>query len=72
MSTGRIKWFNSFRNYGYIILWDGTEVYFHATGLRNAGQMGQLNPGTDVSFDLITTRVGVEAQNVEPAPLSSG
>jgi cold shock CspA family protein len=61
-----VKWFNAFQNYGYIILLDGTEVYFHVTGVRNTGLLGQLNPGTDVSFDLIVTRAGMEAQNVEP------
>ncbi len=66
MRTGRIKWFNAFQNHGYIILWDGTEVYFHSTGVRNSGLIEQLNPGTDVSFDLIVTRAGMEAQNVEP------
>lgn len=66
MRTGRVKWFNTFQNYGYITLLDGTEVYFHATGVRNSGCLSQLNPGTDVSFDLIITRAGMEAQNVEP------
>ncbi len=68
MRTGRIKWFNADQNYGYIILWDGTEVYFHATVLSSGwGSLDSLNPGLDVSFDLIETRGGVmEAQNVEP------
>ncbi len=66
MRTGRIKWFDSLQNYGYIILFDGTEVYFHGTGLTGPGLAGHLNPGMDVSFDLIVTKVGMEAQNVEP------
>ena len=66
MKTGRIKWFNCFQNYGYIILFDGTEVYFHGTGLRNSGLIDNLNPGTDVSFDLIQTKAGMEAHNIEP------
>ena len=65
MRTGRIKWFNAFQNYGYIVLWDGTEVYFHSTGLRTIGNLDLLNPGADVTFDLIETRGGMEAQNVE-------
>ena len=66
MRTGRIKWFNAFQNYGYIILLDGTEVYFHSTGVRHSGLIDLLNPGIDVSFDLIVTKAGMEAQNVEP------
>lgn len=65
MKTGRIKWFNSMQNYGYIVLFDGTEVYFHGTGVRQSGFINDLNPGTDVCFDLILTRGGMEAQNVD-------
>jgi cold shock CspA family protein len=61
-----VKWFNAFQHHGYIVLYDGTEVYFHATSVTNSGVLSQLNPGTDVSFDLIVTRAGMEAQNVEP------
>jgi cold shock CspA family protein len=65
MKSGRIKWFNPSQNYGYIILFDGTEVYFHGTGVRAGGFENSLNPGTDVSFDLILTRGGMEAHNVD-------
>lgn len=64
MRTGRIKWFNEFQNIGYIVLFDGTEVYFHAEGITG-GYIDRLNPGTDVSFDIIETRGGMEAHNVE-------
>ncbi len=65
MRTGRIKWFNTHDSIGYIVLYDGTEVYFHATGIRNTGLIDFLNPGADVSFDLIQTRAGMEAHNVD-------
>lgn len=65
MRTGRIKWFNSFENFGYIVLYDGTEVYFHSTGILDSNSAGLLNPGRDVCFDLIETRTGPEAQNVD-------
>lgn len=65
MRTGRIKWFNASENIGYIVLSDGTEVYFHTEGLTTNGLIDRLNPGTDVSFDIIETRGGAEAQNVE-------
>lgn len=65
MKTGRIKWFNSYQNHGYIVLFDGTEVYFHSSGLTNIGVATELSAGMNVSFDLIETRVGPEAQNVD-------
>lgn len=65
MRTGRIKWFNTLESIGYIVLFDGTEVYFHSSGVRNSGSISLLNPGTDVSFDIIQTRAGMEAHNVD-------
>ncbi len=65
MSTGRIKWYNPFQNHGYIVLWDGTEVYFHLSGLRSMNCVEHLGPGLDVCFDLIHTRSGMEAHNVD-------
>lgn len=65
MRTGRIKWFNSSDNFGYIVLFDGTEVYFHSSGILNDTLIDLLNPGQDVSFDLIETRTGPEAHNVD-------
>ncbi len=65
MRTGRIKWFNASQNIGYIVLSDGTEVYFHAEGVITNGLIDLLNPGQDVSFDIIETRSGMEAHNVE-------
>ncbi len=66
MNAGRIKWFNCFDNFGYIVLFDGTEVYFHGTGLREVSFASSLNPGADVMFDLIHTRTGPEAHKIEP------
>lgn len=65
MKTGRIKWFNDIQNYGYIVLIDGTEVYFHGTGLSHLNSTTGLSPGADVVFDLINTHTGPEAQNIE-------
>lgn len=65
MRTGRIKWFNAGQSYGYIVLFDGTEVYFHSTAMKQMGFIDSLFPGTDVAFDIIETRAGMEAQNVE-------
>jgi cold shock CspA family protein len=65
VKTGRIKWFNAIQSHGYIILWDGTEVYFHSSSLSQSNLIDHLSAGADVSFDLIETRGGPEAQNID-------
>ena len=64
MNSGRIKWFNAHHSHGYIILWDGTEIYFHASAVGDRGGLDRLTAGAQVSFDLIETRAGTEAHNV--------
>jgi cold shock CspA family protein len=66
MNSGRIKWFNPYQNYGYILLTDGTEVFFHADALAEGAFVGHLGPGQTVSFDLMETRMGFEACNIHP------
>ncbi len=66
MNSGLIKWFNPYKNYGYILLPDGTEVYFNATALAEGRFVGHLGPGQSVSFDLMETRIGFEACNIQP------
>lgn len=61
---GRVKWIHSHREHGLILLMDGREVYFHTTQLAYNQGVGSLYPGCQVSFDLITTQLGLEASNV--------
>jgi cold shock CspA family protein len=63
--TGRIKWYNAFQSHGYIVLYDGTEIYFHSSSVAHSGLIDHLSPGADVSFDLIETRGGPEAHNID-------
>ena len=66
MNSGRIKWFDVFKNYGYISLNDGTEVYFHANSLAQGSFYGHIGAGQGVSFALFETRLGFEACNIHP------
>ena len=66
MNSGHIKWFNPYTNYGYIMLTDGTEVFFYGDALSDGTFVGHLGPGQGVSFDLLETRMGFEACNIQP------
>lgn len=64
MSTGVVKWFNPFIGYGFIMGHDGSEIYFHCSSLMNSSDENGLNTGTRVDYDLMQTRIGLEATNV--------
>ena len=64
MSTGVVKWFDTFAGYGFIMGLDGTEIYFYAASICEEGGGDNWSTGTRVEFDLIQTPVGPEATNV--------
>lgn len=66
MNSGFIKWFDPYKNYGSILLPDGGEVVFHVTALAEGQFVGHLGAGQIVSFDLLETRMGIEAYNIHP------
>ncbi|MCB2096907.1 MAG: cold-shock protein [Parvularculaceae bacterium] len=52
MATGKVKWYNSQKGYGFIQPDDGgKDVFVHATALEAAG-MRSLNDGQAVSYEL--------------------
>ncbi len=56
MATGKVKWYNSQKGYGFIAPDDGgKDVFVHATALEAAG-LRSLNDGQAVSFELQSDR----------------
>ena len=56
MATGKVKWYNSQKGYGFIAPDDGgKDVFVHATALEAAG-VRSLNDGQAVSFELQSDR----------------
>jgi len=62
MSTGKVKFFNKAKGYGFIIPDDvkEPELFFHCTKVQ-----GSVNDNDVVSFDLESTKKGVQAINVK-------
>jgi CspA family cold shock protein len=51
MATGKVKWYNSQKGYGFIAPDDGgKDVFVHATALESAG-IRNLNDGQAVSYE---------------------
>lgn len=52
MTTGKVKWFNSQKGFGFIQPNDGSQdIFVHISAVERAGLKG-LNEGQTVSYDL--------------------
>ena len=59
---GTVKWFNKFKNFGFITLEDGSkDVFVHSSGVK---QGEELNEGDKVTFDIKESERGPQAVNV--------
>ena len=61
--TGRVKWFNAERGYGFITRNGGEDVFVHISALERSGLTG-LSEGDRVIFDIAEGRKGLEAARV--------
>ena len=56
MATGKVKWFNETKGYGFIAPDDGTkDVFVHISAVERAG-LRSLKENQAVSFELVTDR----------------
>ena len=64
MLTGKVKWFNTEKGYGFIIDANGKDVFVHYSSIQADG-FKNLEEGQTVSYDLVETDRGTQDNNVK-------
>jgi CspA family cold shock protein len=64
MASGKIKWFDNKRGFGFIAQESGQDVFVHHTSILGQG-FKTLNEGDEVVFDIVSGERGLKAQNVQ-------
>jgi CspA family cold shock protein len=64
LPTGRVKWFNDSKGFGFIEQPDGgKDVFIHFSAIQDEG-FKTLKQGQEVSFDVVEGPKGPQATNV--------
>ena len=65
MPTGKVKWFNESKGFGFIEQDSGGDVFVHYSAIQGEG-FKTLSEGQDVEFDVTEDQKGTKAVNVVP------
>lgn len=64
MSTGKVKWFNSEKGYGFITIDDtNKDIFVHFSAIETQG-FKSLEEGQNVSFETVEGKSGPQASHV--------
>ncbi len=66
MNSGKVKWFNAEKGFGFIESSQGQDVFVHFSAIQTDG-FKTLEEGQDVSFDIVEGNRGPQAANVVKA-----
>jgi CspA family cold shock protein len=65
MSTGKVKWFNPTKGYGFIQpQGGGQDVFVHISAVERAG-LSTLNEGQEIEFEVVNERGKSSAANLK-------
>lgn len=64
MPTGKVKWFNARKGYGFIVDDKGNDVFVHFSAIETDKGYKTLDDGVDVEYELIEDEKGKKADSV--------
>jgi CspA family cold shock protein len=64
MASGKVKWFDNKKGFGFIAQNSGQDVFVHHSSIVGSG-FKTLNEGDEVLFDVVVSDKGLKAQNVQ-------
>ena len=62
-ATGKVKWFNETKGFGFIQQEQGPDVFVHFSAIQSEG-FKTLAEGQDVEFEVQQAQKGLQAANV--------
>ncbi|OXM17089.1 cold-shock protein [Paenibacillus herberti] len=63
METGKVKWFNAEKGFGFIERENGDDVFVHFSAIQGDGYKS-LDEGQSVQFSVVQGQRGPQAENV--------
>jgi cold shock protein len=66
MASGKVKWFDNRKGFGFISQDAGPDVFVHHTSILGKGYK-TLNEGEPVVFEAVPSDKGLKAQSVQRA-----
>ncbi len=63
ISTGKVKWFNADKGYGFITSDDGKDIFVHYSAIETTG-FRTLEEGQKVTFVAVESNRGLQASEV--------
>jgi len=64
MPSGKVKWFDRKKGFGFIQQENGEELFVHYTDIKTDKQYKTLDKGLDVEFEIVEGARGLKAVNV--------